>query len=189
MLILGQTMTGTHGTTGKGGGQAFGKVEMAVKEDRIDACGKFAASIINNQLIKSICQVNYGDTEECPEIRFLEDEEGDLQAAQRDKILIDANLPIGVDFMRKKYGIPEPAEGEETLEAPQPKPFGGGGDAQPKPSTETEMQQAPAADQLQDEKEPAEAKLKRVLEIQDDAIFAGELSKLASELSEEVANV
>ena len=115
LLILGQTMTGTHGSTGKGGGQAFGKVEKEVKEDRIDAAGKFAASVINRQLINSILMLNYGDTEEAPHIKFLEDEVAGLTEAQRDKVLADAGLPIGVDYLRKKYDIPEPAEGEETI--------------------------------------------------------------------------
>jgi phage gp29-like protein len=115
LLILGQTMTGTHGSTGKGGGQAFGKIEKEVKDDRIDAAGKFAASIINRQLIPSILMLNYGDTEEAPHIKFLEDEVAGLTEAQRDKVLANAGLPIGVDYLRKKYDIPEPAEGEETI--------------------------------------------------------------------------
>jgi phage gp29-like protein len=125
-LILGQTMTGSHGTTGKGGGQAFGKVEEHVKDDRIDAAGRFAESIINKQLIPYILLLNYGDTKEAPSIKFLEDEVADLTEAQRDKVLVDAGLPIGVDYMRKKYDIPEPAEGEETLTKPEPTGFGGG---------------------------------------------------------------
>jgi phage gp29-like protein len=127
-LILGQTMTGSHGTTGKGGGQAFGEVEATVKDDRIDAAGKFACGIINRQLIPAILALNYGDTDEAPTIKFLEDEVADLNEAQRDKVLVDAGLPIGVDYMRKKYDIPEPAEGEETLSKPEPtSPFGGQG--------------------------------------------------------------
>jgi len=124
-LILGQTMTGTHGTTGKGGGQAFGKVEEDVKADRIDAAGKFVMSVINRQLIPSILALNYGDTDEAPEAKFLEDEVADFTEAQRDQVLVNAGLPIGVDYMRKKYDIPEPAKDEKTLTKPEPKqPFG-----------------------------------------------------------------
>jgi len=39
-------------------------------------------------------------------------------------------MPIGVDYLRKKYDVPEPAEGEETTEDLKPEPptpFGGGG--------------------------------------------------------------
>jgi hypothetical protein len=94
--------------------------------------------------------LNYGDTEEAPEIRFLEEEEAGLIEAQRDEVLSRAGLEIGVDFLRKKYGIPEPAEGEETIGGQQaqmldafgnPKGSGGGGgqDAQ---SVEDQTQQS-----------------------------------------------
>ncbi len=127
-LILGQTMTGTHGTTGKGGGQAFGKVEEDVKADRIDAAGKFAVTVINQQLVPSILMLNFGNTDEAPALKFLEDEVADLAEAQRDKTLADAGLEIGVDYLRKKYDIPEPAEGEDTIGGEKPMPdFGGFG--------------------------------------------------------------
>ncbi len=128
-LILGQTMTGSHGTTGKGGGQAFGEVEADVKSDRIDAAGSFAAEIINNQLIKFVLQLNYGDTEESPKVKFLEDDVAGLPQAQTYKTLSDAGMEIGVDHIRKVFDIPEPAEGEETIGGPKPQPdfgqFGG----------------------------------------------------------------
>ncbi len=125
-LILGQTMTGSHGTTGKGGGQAFGTVEENVKSDRIDAAGKFAVTVINQQLVPSIVMLNFGTTDEMPTLKFLEDEVADLTEAQRDKTLADAGLEIGVDYLRKKYDIPEPAEGEDTIGGEKPMPdFGG----------------------------------------------------------------
>ena len=127
-LILGQTMTGTHGTTGKGGGQAFGTVEESVKSDRIDAAGKFAVTVINQQLVPSILMLNFGDTDEMPTLKFLEDEVADLTEAQRDKTLADAGLEIGVDYLRKKYDIPEPADGEDVIGGSKPTPsFGGFG--------------------------------------------------------------
>ncbi len=121
-LILGQTMTGSHGTTGKGGGQAFGKVEQEVKTDRVDAAGKFAITVINQQLVPSILMLNFGDTDEMPMLKFLEDEVADLAEAQRDKTLADAGLEIGVDYLRKKYDIPEPAEGEDVIGGAKPAP-------------------------------------------------------------------
>jgi phage gp29-like protein len=176
MLILGQTMSGTRGQTGKGGGQAFGVVEKNVKEDRIDAAGKFAASVINDQLVNSILMLNYGDTDEAPDIRFLEEEEAGLVEAQRDQVLINAGLPIGMDFLRKKYGIPEPADGEETVNKPPApafgKPPGGAGGAG--------GQSGPDEQSVEDQM--AQGKLRRILAIKDDAMFARELSKLAGEI-------
>jgi len=175
---LGQTMTGTHGTMGKGGGQAFGKVEHEVKDDRIDAAGRFAETVINKQLIPYILTVNYGDAEQAPTIRFLEDEEAGLQEAQRDKVLVDAGLPIGIDFMRKKYGIPEPAEGEETLESSKPEPFGGMSpfDRQQSPFDKPGDEPPPEKD------ENLQTKAAQINAITDDAVFSKELQKLSEEI-------
>lgn len=150
LLILGQTMTGTHGTTGKGGGQAFGEVEADVKADRIDAAGKFACEVINQQFVKFILTLNYGDTDEAPKCRFLEDEVAGLQEAQRDKMLADAGLEIGVDHLRKKYDIPEPGEGEDTIGGEQPMPdFGGGfGNFDQQPNDQQDNQDAAQAGDL-----------------------------------------
>ena len=120
-VILGQTMSGGSGTTGKGGGQAFGEVEADVKSDRIDAGAKFVCNILNRQLLPAILKVNYGDADSCPTVRMLEDDEGTLTDAQRDQVLANAGLKIGVNFLRKKYDLPAPAEGEETIGgAPEP---------------------------------------------------------------------
>jgi hypothetical protein len=128
-------MTGTHGTTGKGGGQAFGSVELDVKHDRIEAAGDFVCNVMCQQLIPAILMLNYGDTEEMPTMRLLEDKEAGLAEAQRDGELAKLGLEIGVDYLRKKYDIPPPAAGEETVGgAPQlPQGFGGFGG----PDTET----------------------------------------------------
>jgi len=117
-LILGQTMSGSTMSSGKGG-QAFGVVEQDVKGERIDAAGKFVCEIINKQLIPAILELNYGDIEDAPKIRLLEESEGRLGDAQRDQILKSIGMPLGIDYMRKKYSIPEPAEGEEILGAPE----------------------------------------------------------------------
>lgn len=115
LLILGQTMSGSHGTMGKGGGQAFGAVEEGVKEKRAASCAKYVAGVINNQLIPSILELNYGESSEAPTVAFMNEKEGSLQEAQRDKELAAAGLRIGVNFLRQKYGIPEPDEDEEVI--------------------------------------------------------------------------
>lgn len=143
-LILGQTMTGGAGTTGKGGGQAFGTIEADVKDDRIDAAGRYVAGVINGQLIESILNLNYGEATESPTLRFLEEEEAKLETAQRDQVLAGMGLKFGSKFLRKKYGIPEPEPDEETI----------GGQAEPDPNDP-----APSKpNQPNDKKDPLEAK-------------------------------
>ncbi|HEY4414478.1 MAG TPA: DUF935 family protein [Verrucomicrobiae bacterium] len=114
-VILGQTMSGSRRGMQGGGGPGFGGVEKDVKEDRVDAAGIFACSVLNQQFIPSILRVNYGDKKFCPTARLLEEEEGTLTDAQRDQALAQSGLEIGKNFLRKKYGIPAPEPGEETI--------------------------------------------------------------------------
>lgn len=132
LLILGQTMSGQSMRGPGKGGQAFGVVEQDVKSERIEAAGKFVADVINQQLIPFVLALNYGDNEEAPTMRFVEDEEAGLPQAQTFKTLADAGVEIGVNFLRKTFDIPPPAEGEETIGgAPQlPQGFGGFGQQQ-----------------------------------------------------------
>ncbi len=179
-LILGQTMTGNHGTTGKGGGQAFGKVEETVKSDRIDAAGKFAVTVINQQLVPSILMLNFGDTDEMPTLKYLEDEVADLTEAQRDKTLADAGLEIGVDYLRKKYDIPEPADGEDVIGGAKPAPSFGGFGWQ---NFDNQDPNSPDAENPTETKSPNEesdigAKLLELNAIEDDAVFSRELLQL-----------
>lgn len=170
LLILGQTMTGTHGTTGKGGGQAFGTVELDVKHDRIEAAGKFAAEIVNQQFIPMILQLNYGDTEEAPSIRFLEDKEAGLEQANTYKTLADAGLEIGVDYLRKTFDIPPPAEGEETI----------GGVPEPIPGATPFGQ---PSNPLDVKEKALQNRIAKLNEISDDAVFAKRLQQLATEIT------
>jgi len=161
LLILGQTMSGSHGSMGKGGGQAFGTVEEGVKEKRAAACAKYIAGVINAQLIPSILTLNYGETSEAPEVQFLNEKEGGLQEAQRDQVLIACGLPVGVNFMRQKYNIPAPDQDEEIMKPAQnagavqpPKPEDGPPDplesksAKPSPPIDPEANLLTQAEQI-----------------------------------------
>lgn len=166
LLILGQTQSGGKGSAV--GSQAFGQVEANVKADRIDAAGDFACEVLNDQLIPSILALNYGDDDEAPTVRLLEDKEGDLEEAQRDETLAGAGLKIGVNFLRKKYKLPRPAEGEETIGgvvAPEP--------GAPKPGT-------PRKDEAS-----LKAHAARLAAIEDDAVFARELQELVGTIGDE----
>lgn len=114
LLILGQTMSGSQDAS-KGGGKAFGSVESRIKEDRIDAAGRYVCRVLNSQLIPSIVVLNFGDGDDCPRARLLADEEGDFAAAQRDLTLAQSGIAIPVTFLRKKYGLPTPNDDEETI--------------------------------------------------------------------------
>jgi phage gp29-like protein len=169
LLILGQTMSGSQDAS-KGGGKAFGAVESNVKAQRIDAAGRYACRVINTQLIPSILTLNYGDADEAPKVRLLEDEEAGLTEAQRDMALAKGGLKIPTSFLRKKYSLPAPSDDEEVL--------GGTGEDKSNRSHETHgSHEEPAPDA------ELAAKLRELSTIRDDALFARELRALADTLS------
>ena len=185
MLILGQTMSGQTMLTSGRGGQAFGTVEAQLKEDRLEAASGYVAEIFNTQLIPMILALNYGNTDEPPVCRFLQEDEGTYQDAQRDQILATIGLPIPLSHMRKKYSIPEPEDGEAVLTPPAPKlPPAAGQDNLSKVDKASQGQ--PVSEQQknrQDEKQKeVQARLEKIATINDDEVFGREIKKLASEL-------
>ncbi|EDY16693.1 Mu-like prophage protein gp29-like protein [Chthoniobacter flavus Ellin428] len=162
MLILGQTMSGSQDAS-KGGGKAFGEVEGDVKSQRIEAAGRYACRVLNTQLIPSILTLNYGDADEAPSVRLLEDDEGGLPEAQRDQILSQL-MPLSQAFLRKKYGQPEPQDEDDAI--------GGQPDPEPDPTAKGEN---PEPGKAEEDPEKSAA-MARILAIEDDTIFARELS-------------
>ena len=188
-LILGQTMTGATMAAGRGG-QAFGTVEAQLKQDRLEAASAFVADVFNEQLIPSILRLNYGDEDEAPICRFLQENEGTYQDAQRDQILVQMGMPIPVSHIRKKYSIPEPEGDEEILHpipkaaAPQPQTMGEDG----LPLPEKAAQGQPVSEQQQNraeerQKEVLASRLLTLSKIEDDEIFGREFKRLTSEIA------
>ncbi|HXP60730.1 MAG TPA: DUF935 family protein [Dongiaceae bacterium] len=138
LLVLGQTLTSDVGRSGKGGGGlALGKVHSGVRDDLITAAAKYVQTVLETQLFPSILRLNYGTgtdyglgrdhgpqttdprPEEVPTLCLHSQKEED-QAAEATVIATlaqaGAGRIIGLDWLGKKFGIPKPAAGEETLE-------------------------------------------------------------------------
>lgn len=108
-VILGQTMSGGSGTTGKGGGQAFGEVEEGVKENKIDCACQDACDVLNQQLIRAILWVNYGDDTEAPELKVAEQEDEKTLVANYGAGVTAGVITPTVDdekSFRKRLGLP-----------------------------------------------------------------------------------
>jgi phage gp29-like protein len=191
-LILGQTMTGATLASGRGG-QAFGTVEAQLKQDRLDAASAYVADVINGQLIPYILMLNYGDAEEPPECRFLQETTGTYQDAERDQILAAIGLDLPLSYLRTKYGIPQATEGEDVAHAPPPKGAGPPAPTAAPPGVTPlgePSHNPPANPREANVSRPHEAgfhvqaRLERLSQIEDDGIFAHELRKLAAELTQ-----
>jgi len=113
ILIKRQTLTTDAGDRGT---QALGVVHQGVRADRIMAVAGHAAKIINRQLLPAICRLNFGDVRECPWIQPGEKEVKDEKAmAERDRILLEAGLPMPRTWFYERHAIPQPGEGEEVI--------------------------------------------------------------------------
>ena len=113
ILIKRQTLTTDAGDRGT---QALGVVHQGVRADRIMAVAGYVARIINRQLLPAICRLNFGDARECPWIQPGEKETRDEKAmAERDRILLEAGLPMPRTWFYERHAIPQPADGEEVV--------------------------------------------------------------------------
>jgi len=177
LLLLGQTMSGSQDSS-KGGGKAFGAVEAGVKDERMDAAGKFACGVINNQLIPSILILNYGDDDERPTASLSDETEAGVDDAQRDRTLSEI-MPLSISQLREKYSMREPSDEKDSTKAkaappviPPPMP----GEAPHKPGDEAP--EVPEAEEIEDIEADLAAKFAELAEVKDDALFAKQLTEL-----------
>jgi phage gp29-like protein len=117
LLILGQTLTSTAGDRGS---QALGQVHYAVRADIISHVAHWAAKIINYQLIPSIAQLNFGNTDDLPWLDPQIEQPIDQKAqVERDKILFqDMGLPVAKQWLYERHGVPVPSSEDDLFQAP-----------------------------------------------------------------------
>jgi phage gp29-like protein len=183
LLLLGQTMSGSQDSS-KGGGKAFGAVESKVKDERMEAAGKFACSVINSQLAPSILVLNFGDDDECPCVRLADETEAGADDAQRDSILAGF-MPLSKKQLREKYSMRKPDDEEDSTKpaAAKPPEVPNGKVPSAKPQEEPEAPDAPDADEIEEmAEEELAAKLGDLAAVEDDALFAKQLTQLIDTL-------
>lgn len=136
LLILGQTLTSQMDSSG--GSRAAAQVHADVKDQITLSAAKFVCEVFNNQLIPSILQLNYGEDSESPIVKLNTATEDDLEnEATIIQTLTTAGFGsrIGLDWLGKKFNIPKPEEGEETLGAKAQAAIPGG-DPEPGPNSD-----------------------------------------------------
>jgi len=111
-VILGQTMTGgANDSMGKGGGKAFGDVELEKTTDRITAATHYIEAVFNSQVIPAILRQNYNEDSECPKLHLVDDEDAGLPAAQTLQVL-STLMDVPDSFLHRKFKIPKVRTGE-----------------------------------------------------------------------------
>ncbi|WPJ95249.1 DUF935 family protein [Coraliomargarita algicola] len=114
LLFLGQTLTTEEGNSGS---YALGNVHREVELDLYENYAAYVIDVINNQLIPSIIELNWGNSEELP---FLEVElnrpEKDRQLVERDKLLFkDMGLPVSKQWLYDRHKVPAPGPEEDLF--------------------------------------------------------------------------
>jgi phage gp29-like protein len=122
-VILGQTLT-TEGSSKGNGSQALGKVHSEVRDDIILSDKKIVENT-HNQLIQWICEINFGTMEKYPKFEMYEEEDVDMDIANRDKILKDTGVKFTKKYFIKTYNLEE-EDFEVTSPEEQQNPFLGG---------------------------------------------------------------
>lgn len=136
LLFLGQTLTTEEGSAGSGS-YALGNVHREVELDLYENYAGYVIDVINNQLIPSIVQLNWGEDTELP---FLEVELNrpakDKQLAERDKLLFhDMALPVSKQWLYDRHKVPAPGPSEDLYRpSPRGEPLEASGEVGPTPA-------------------------------------------------------
>ena len=114
LLFLGQTLTSEE--SGRGS-YALGNVHREVELDLYENYAAYVIDVINNQLIPSIIELNWGNSEELP---FLEVEldrpEKDHKRVERDKLLFqEMGLPVSKQWLYDRHKVPAPGPKEDLF--------------------------------------------------------------------------
>lgn len=114
--ILGQVGT----TDAIAGGYAVGKVHDGVREDIEEADARQLAATLNRDIVRPLCQLNFGPLKRYPRIKIGRPDEVDIaKVVENVARLVPLGLKVGAATMRDLIGIPEPDADEELLGAPK----------------------------------------------------------------------
>lgn len=120
LLILGQTLTTSQGQSGS---RALGDVHASVRADVIDAAAQWLAEVLNEQLVPSIAELNYGDPGEEGRLPWYEPQRKQVRdqkvLAEVIKLLKEAGMEIPLDWAHEALDIPMPKSGQKILGAMQ----------------------------------------------------------------------
>lgn len=144
--ILGGTLSSTPGATGLGSGVA--NLQGEVRRDLLVSDARQLQGTLSRDLIWPITALNGlgDDPRRAPRLVFDTSEGADLKEfSEAIERLVKAGMGrhIPVEWVREHCGIPEPADGEATLEAPEPEPDQKPGQKAPPPAPVDEAKPDP----------------------------------------------
>lgn len=113
--ILGQTLT-----SDSGGSYAQGKVHNDVRHDLTVADSKALEATFRNDVIRPLVEYNFGAGQNIPFLLLDVQEDSDPKVTFEicKGLVCDMGLEIPESYLRKKFAIPEPKEGEKVVKPP-----------------------------------------------------------------------
>ena len=112
--VLGQTMTADDGSS-----QSQAKVHDEVRGDILRADARRLCATLNQQLVETFVNLNFGIQERYPRIVIPVPDYDDLKSwTENVAKMVDKGLRVGQKHVRDKLNLPDPEEGEELLMPP-----------------------------------------------------------------------
>jgi len=114
--ILGQTLT--TDTSGSTGTYAAAKVHAQVRSDLVEADAQALGQTLREHLLRPLVGFNFGWDKPVPWFRFRYEEEEDLKTlSEVYRNLADMGVPLSLEHVAERFGIPLAQEGQEILGA------------------------------------------------------------------------
>lgn len=114
-LVLGQTTT----TDAVSGGHAVAQEHRLVQEDIERADARQLAATLRRDLLAPLVRLNFGPEAVVPVLRLGREAQEDLALTLTAlEKLVPMGLKVSASVVRDRFGLPDPAEGEELLGAP-----------------------------------------------------------------------
>jgi len=113
--VLGQTSSADAMSGGLGSGQA--DLHGEVRDDLLKADARQLGATLTRDICKPLVDLNMGPVDRYPKITvFIEDPEDLKELGDNAERLHRMGLPIGQDFLYKKFNIPKPQAGDAVLQ-------------------------------------------------------------------------
>jgi phage gp29-like protein len=117
ILFLGQNLTSEMNGEGS---RAAAQVHREVELDLYETYAEFIVSILNEQLIPALIELNWGNLEEMPFVDVeINRPARDEEMARRDKLLFqEMGLPVSLQYLYERHRIPAPDPGDALFQPP-----------------------------------------------------------------------
>ena len=135
LIVLNESMSSQHGGTSNraGGSLAAAGVGKTKRDEKVHAVAGSAAKCLNQQMIKVICKLNFGDTTQCPYLEAAAKNQKDAVAvATKYKTLLSIpKVRVSQEQFYADNDLVQPGEGDLVFEGaaagPAQSPGGAGG--------------------------------------------------------------